>query len=289
MRREKLFSNAGLYPFIVESNVLLHREAIDNGRQLLVQLFKKWKQERTVHVLDLACGGEPVAIAKIMESFPDRNFHYTGIDINPDQVALALSSFKFPNNVVDVNISEGNAWDFHAAAPGQKYDVIFMGLNLHHGTPDEINYLASRISDLIADDGIFLNHDCFRPDDQAYLRRPDYNPENADESFQLLNSGTLSSIEALPFAINELASGTAEPNWRKRYRQCLSATATERGGDGAGIESMNQHVNLRDYPISLQEFRSIFESHGFEVNTLRYNTGEPMAEFIALATASKLK
>ncbi|HEY9053101.1 MAG TPA: class I SAM-dependent methyltransferase [Gammaproteobacteria bacterium] len=289
MRREKLFSNAGFYPFIVESNVLLHREAIDNGRHLLQQLLKKWAAERTVHVLDLACGGEPVAIARIMKSFPDRRFHYTGIDINPDQVSLARSSFKFPNNVVDVKINEGNAWDFHPEEPGRKYDVIFMGLNLHHGTPEEIHYLATRISDLLSDDGIFINHDCFRPDKEPYLRRPDYHPENLEESFKLLNSETLSSVDALPVAINELPGGTAEPDWRKRYRQCLSSTATQRGGDSAGIESMNQHVNQRDYPISLQEFRSIFESNGFEVNALRYDTRELMGEFIAMAVASKLK
>lgn len=287
MRREKLFSNAGFYPFIVESNVLLHREAIDYGRQLFERLLTKRAPEQAVHVLDLACGGEPVAIAKIMGSFPDRCFHYTGIDINPDQVALALSGFQFPGNVVDVKISEGNAWDFHVTEPGCKFDVIFMGLNLHHGTPEEINYLALRISHLIADDGIFINHDCFRPDNEPYLRRPDFNPENPDESFRLLNSETLESIDALSFVIDELPVGTIEPDWRRRYRQCLSATATERGGDGTGIESMNQHVNLRDYPVSLQEFRRIFEAAGFEVNTLRYDTREPMGEFIAMAVASR--
>ena len=63
--------------------------------------------------------------------------------------------------------------------------------------------------------------------------------------------------------------------------------ATERGGDKTGIESMNQHVNLRDYPISLQDFRQIFESVGFKVNTQRYHTQDPLGEFIAMAVASR--
>ena len=287
MRREKLFSNAGFYPFIVESNVLLHREAFDSGRRMFEQLMTKRAPERPVTVLDLACGGEPVVIAKIMESFPDRCFHYTGVDINPDQVEQARSVFKFPHNVAEVRINEGNAWDFRTAEPARKYDVIFMGMNLHHGTPEEIYYLATRIRDLLEDDGIFINHDCFRPDDQPYLRRPDYHPENPAESFQLLDWDVLSSISQPLFSINEIHGDTPEPGWRIRYRQSLSTTATERGGDQAGIESMNQHVNLRDYPISLQEFRKIFESVGFKVNTRRYNTQDPLGEFIAMAVAAR--
>ena len=287
MRREKLFSNAGFYPFIVESNVLLHREAFDSGRRMFEQLMTKRAPERPVTVLDLACGGEPVVIAKIMESFPDRCFHYTGVDINPDQVEQARSVFKFPDNVAKVRIIEGNAWDFRTAEPTRKYDVIFMGMNLHHGTPEEIHYLATRICYLLEDDGIFINHDCFRPDDQPYLRRPDYHPENPAESFQLLDWDVLSSISQPLFSINEIHGDTPEPGWRIRYRQSLSTTATERGGDQAGIESMNQHVNLRDYPISLQEFRKIFESVGFKVNTRRYNTQDPLGEFIAMAVAAR--
>ena len=286
MRREKLFSNDGFYPFIVESNVLLHREAIENGRQMVEQLLKNRTPERPVTVLDLACGGEPVVIAKIMEYFQERDFHYSGVDINPDQVEQARSVFKFPRNVVEVQVNEGNAWDFHTAEPARKYDVIFMGLNLHHGTPEEIHYLATRICDLLEDDGIFINHDCFRPDDQPYLRRPDYHPENPAESFHLLDKDLLSSVTQPSFTLNEMDSGSTEPDWRIRYRQSLDTTATQRGGDSAGIESMNQHVNLRDYPISLLEFRKIFEPLGFKVSTLHYDTRDPLGEFIAMAVAS---
>ena len=287
MRREKLFSHDGFYPFIVESNLLLHHEAIDSGRRLVELLLKNRPSDQPVTVLDLACGGEPVVIAKIMESFPDRCFHYTGIDINPDQVEQARSVFQFPDNVAEVRISEGNAWDFRSAEPSRKYDVIFMGLNLHHGTPEEIHYLATRIRDLLEDDGIFINHDCFRPNDQPYLRRPDSNPENPAESFQLLDKDVLSSVAEPSFTLDAIHSGANEPDWRIRYRQSLSTTAIERGGDKTGIESMNQHVNLRDYPISLHEFRKIFESVGFKVHTQRYNTPDPLGEFIAMAVASR--
>ncbi|MFW2371909.1 MAG: class I SAM-dependent methyltransferase [Gammaproteobacteria bacterium] len=287
MRREKLFSNDGFYPFIVESNVLLHREAIDLGRQMFERLLQTQTPDRPVSVLDLACGGEPVVIAKIMDSFQDRCFHYTGIDINPDQVELARSVFTFPDNVAEVQFIEANAWDVRAAEPDRKYDVIFMGLNLHHGTPEEIYYLATRIYDLLEYDGIFINHDCFRPDDQPYLRRPDCHPQNPHESFQLLDQDILASISQPSFSINEIHGGTTEPGWRIRYRQSLSTTATKRGGDRAGIESMDQHVKLRDYPISQQEFRKIFESLGFKVNTLRYNTKDPLGEFIAMAVATR--
>ncbi len=287
MRREKLFSNDGFYPFIVESNVLLHREAIDCGRHMFELLLKKRTPERPLTVLDLACGGEPIVIAKIMESFPDRCFHYTGIDINPDQVEQARSVFEFPKNVTEVRINEGNAWDFRTAEPALKYDVIFMGMNLHHGTPEEIHYLATRIVELLEDDGVFINHDCFRPDDQPYLRRPDSHPENPDESFQLLDKDVLSSITEPSFTLDEVDSAATEPDWRIRYRQSLSTTAIERGGNKTGIESMNQHVNLRDYPISLQDFHKIFESVGFKVNTQRYNSQDSLGEFIAMAVASK--
>ena len=287
MRREKLFSTDGFYPFIVDSNVLLHREAIDHGRLVAARLLQKRDPERPVYVLDLACGSEPVVMARIMAHFSGWQFHYTGIDINPDQVGQARTQFKFPDNVEYVSLVEGNAWDYHAAELSQKYDLIFMGLNLHHGTPEEVYYLATRIAQLIADGGMFMSHDCFRPDEQPYFRRPEVHPANPDESFQLLSSDILSSSSDLPFVVREISSRATEPGWRVRYRQCLSTTATERGGDSAGVESMNQHVQLRDYPISLQEFRNIFESLGFGVDAHRYDTREPVGEFIAMAVASK--
>ena len=287
MRREKLFSNHGFYPFIVDSNVLLHRQAVDQGRIAVERLLKQRDPQEPVHVLDLACGGEPVAIANIMAHFSDRRFHYTGVDINPDQIEQARSWFKFSHNVKQVILGEGNAWDFHPAESGRKYDLIFMGLNLHHGTPEEVYYLATRIDQLMANEGIFVNHDCFRPDHEPYFRRPDAHPDHPEASFQLLSRDLVSSHQALPFVLREVSNGAPEPEWRLRYRHSLSATATERGGDLAGIESMNQHVKLRDYPVSLQEFRAIFESLGFEVTTRRYDTRDPLGEFIAMAVAGR--
>lgn len=287
MRREKLFSKDGFYSFIVQSNALLHHEAVEYGRRVVAQLLALRGTDEPVSILDLACGGEPISIAEIMRHFPHQRFHYTGIDINPDQVEHARTRFIYPDNTEQVRVIEGNAWDLQASGLTDSYDIVFMGLNMHHGTPEEIYYLAAQLAVLIKDDGVFINHDWYRPDDQPYVRRPDHHPDDPAESFLLVSQEDLSAIAIPPVTTEETEAGACDALWRIRYREALRARLIECGGDVEGADATAQHVAMRDYPISVAEFRKIFEQVGFKVKALRYGNSDPVEAFSAMPIASR--
>ena len=199
MRREELFNRSGYYRFLLDSNALLHREATDVATEALKPVLGKHAVDKPVRVLDLACGGWPKAIAGVMTQFSSRTFEYTGIDINPDQVKLAAGLFEFPGNVIGVLILEGNAWDLEALGISGGYDLIFSGMNLHHGNPAEFLFLARQLRALLAPCGILFSHDVYRPDAQLYRRRPDANPDDPAESFRLIDAARIASAALPPF------------------------------------------------------------------------------------------
>lgn len=286
MRREKLFSKDGYYSFLVQSNALLHREATDYGQRVVQQLLALRTAAEPVRILDLACGGEPITISAIMRAFPEQHFDYTGIDINPDQVELARHHFHYPENTVRVEIIEGSAWDLLESGVTGQYDIIFMGLNLHHGTPEEVYYLALQLNEFLKDKGVFINHDWYRPDDQLYRRRPDHHPQNEADSFLLVGRERLTT-NTIPTVTEAEDNAEADPLWRCRYRKALRERLLANGGDTTGADSTYQHVALRDYPISITEFRKIFSQVGLRVRVLRYGERDPVEEYSAMPIATK--
>ena len=289
MRREKLFSKDGCYSRVLASNVLLHDEAVSYGAYVVKALLERLDPARTIRVLDLACGAEPVSIIKILNHFPDRRFSYTGIDINPDQVNYARHQFRFPDIIQEVNILEGNAWDPRSSIAPVQYDLIFMGLNLHHGTPEEIYYLATQLSAILDPHGVFISHDVYRPDDQVYQRRPEHHPQNSDESFRLLDAGHLAGIQLPEITAQESGSDTPMAQWRQDYNEVLHRSLIERGVGPECADSTYEHTTVRDYPISLADLRYIFEQadQDFHIKTLRYGHAQPMTNYIAMALVSK--
>ena len=104
MKNEKAFSKNGFYKFVLDSNLMLHQHVAAAGTQVLTDWLKSQPLQKQIPVLDLACGGEPVSISKMLNNFPQRIFHYTGIDINSDQIEHAKTQFKFPDNVKTINL-----------------------------------------------------------------------------------------------------------------------------------------------------------------------------------------
>lgn len=287
MRREKLFSKDGFYSRVIASNALLHNEAITQGRHVVACLSSNHPQEQPVKVLDLACGGAPVSIAAIMAAFPEYRFHYTGIDINPDQTSAAQNEFVFPDNVSNIKLIEGNAWAPCTAGLSEQYDIVYMGMNLHHGTPEEIFFLANQLVELIKPDGIFINHDWYRPDAQPYQRRPDCNPDNPTESFQLLEPSLLSSITIPELTTQEVSFDDSQSSWREIYNNALRQALIDKGAGIECAESTYRHVKQRDYPISTSEFISTFEQSGFKCKILNYGDSDPLMKYIFMPVATK--
>lgn len=290
MRKEKLFSKDGCYSRVVASNVLFHREAIIYGSQEIKTLLENDDSNNLIKVLDLACGAEPISITKMLSNFPDRNFNYTGIDINPDQVNFAQQHFQFPENIHDINVYEGNAWDPRSCPLEDQYDIIFMGLNLHHGTPEEVYYLATQISKLLKPQGIYLNHDVYRPNDQPYQRRPDHHPDNVNESFCLLEPTLIEGIVLPEVTHNELERNAPDPKWRLTYSELLRQNLIDQHAGVECSDSTYKHVTMRDYPISLNDFSYIFKQADNELNIkiIRYGDTHPLMDYIAMPVVTKL-
>lgn len=284
MRREALFSRSGFYGFLLKSNVLLHREATRDTIEAVKPIIKLYGKTQPVAVLDLACGGWPVAIADVMAAYPEITFHYTGIDINPDQVELAATTFPFPDNVTEKRLLEGNAWEFDRLDLEQTYPLIFSGMNIHHGTPDEVAYLGLQIKNYLRPGGRFISHDVYRPDNTPYLPRPAIIDSEAASLVdpQRLSTATLPGLNIDRQLVNH------EPDWRVDYLQRMRRTLLDRGADPDGAESTVRHMRSRDYPISTRELRHLMEGLGFQVWIHRYEkTAEPLGPFIATCVMTR--
>ena len=283
MRREALFSRSGFYGFVLKSNVLLHREATQDAIEAARPLLTGWDKNQPVAVLDLACGGWPQAIADVMAAYPGFSFHYTGVDINPDQVELASTAFPFPDNVIEKQLIEGNAWDLDRLNLAHSYPLIFSGMNLHHGSLQEMAFLGRQLKRHLMPGGCFISHDVYRPDNTPYLPRPviiDGETSSLVDSRNLRAAG-LDDLESNEQAIND------EPDWRIDYLDRMHRTLLERGADPVGAASTVAHMRSRDYPISTREFGHLMEKLGFEVQVHRYDdSAEPLGPYIASCVIS---
>jgi SAM-dependent methyltransferase len=283
MRREELFSRSGFYGFVLQSNVLLHREAVSAAVAAFEPVLAERPRDEAVAVLDLACGGWPVTVSEVMEAFPAYRFAYTGIDINPDQVALASAGFVFPDNVVEARVLEGNAWDLEGLDLAASYPLVYSGMNLHHGTPEEIRFLGLQLRRRLAPGGVFFSHDVYRPEGEPYLRRP---AVIEGEASWLVDPARLEALgpSGVPAAAEEARK---RPGWRTAYVEAMRRGLIGRGADPEGAESTARHMRSRDYPISTRELRAIMGGLGFRVTARRYDEGDgPLGPYVASCVVS---
>jgi SAM-dependent methyltransferase len=285
VRREELFNRSGNYRFLLDSNVLLHREATAAATEVLRSALDERGSVEPLKVLDLACGGWPLAIAGVMAAVPEQAFEYTGVDINPDQVELAATLFEFSANVEPVRVLEGNAWDLGPLEICGEYDLIFSGMNLHHGNPQELLYLAEQLRGLLARGGLLISHDVYRPESQPYRRRPDRNPDNPAESFRLVDPRRFPASGDPLLDLPE-DPNPGEPRWRRDYLETMGRTLLARGGDAVGTESTVAHMRQRDFPVSTRELSKILSLAGLRTHVRRFDdSGEPLAPYVACCFA----
>ena len=180
-----------------------------------------------------------------------------------------------------MQIIEGNAWDLQPLHLAGGYRLVFSGMNLHHGTPEEISYLASQLRTLMQPDGLFFSHDVYRPDNLPYRRRPTLNPEDAGEVMALVEPGRLAEVQLPAYRICE-DRGSGDPVWRRDYIERMRRMLIDRGGGEAGVDSTTRHMRQRDFPLSVDEFRSIFERLGYRVRAHRYSESDgPLGPYVA--------
>ena len=243
MRHETVFNKGGAYRYIVERDLLLHQEAMQTVHQVLKKWAEAHPQQATIRVLDLACGGAPIIIAKAMGEFSDRRFDYLGVDINHDQVESARD-FNFSPNT-RATLKEADCWELDALIDQGPFDIVFIGLNTHHAVPEELRYLAKQLRRLLSKDGAFINFDFFRPKKFPYLRRPD---------------GTPNPHEPL--------------GWRKEFVQTYENVMKQHGMSKKMITETIQHVTERDYPVAAEDWVEILQQTGFNAQIYTYK-GSP--------------
>lgn len=279
MRRESTFNKGGTYEFGIGKNLALHREAAATGIEVVAQYFSDHPPNKTtLTVLDLACGGQPLIISKIMDWFSSYAFEYTGVDINPDQVETCRR-FSFSKNVEVKLILEGNAWDLEALPLDQMWDVCFIGLNTHHGTPEEIFCLAKQIFDHLKKGGLFLNHDVFRPAEHPYLRRPGPAQFIPDEKLQRAS---------FPSAHLSRFQGRGSNGWRENWLSGYKSFMKKLGATEAMAEEGIRHMREWDYPISAEEMKEILRGVGFRSFVHSYTTSHhPFYNFYGMVAGYK--
>jgi SAM-dependent methyltransferase len=278
MRREKAFSKDGFYMFVLEANIMLHKNVVRYGLETLSEWLSQRKFDHPVKLLDLACGGAPVSVSAMMEGCPDYQFHYTGIDINPDQIEAA-KKFPFPKNVVDVELIEANAWELTNLE--SRFDVLFTGMNLHHGTPEEIHCLFLQCKEKLVENGLFINHDFYRPPGTTYIRRPQVNPLDSTDSFAMISNETLKAYPDLKKHIEEAKSNSE--NWKVGFLDRYQVALRDKGADEVGIQEVVAHVSGRDFPLSVQEVSEVAKLSGFKLKHIDLQAErEPLGEFFCL-------
>ncbi len=284
MRQEAFFSGDSPYDVLVRGNVLLHREAARKLARRLQAVLDRRPAGSAIRLLDLACGGVPSTMAAAMHGSPERAFHYVGVDINKEQVEKA-GRFPFADNV-EPEILEGSAWDLQSLSSLAPFDLIFVSLNWHHGTPEEIWFMACQAHALLAADGRLVNHDCYRPDDAPHVSRPETGDEDGElSSMALVEVATLEAAEVPAFDIEALPAG-AETEWRSDLIARLERGYLEHGGDDAGARILTAHSTRRDFPVSVADACGILRAAGFEVSVDRYERKDgPLADYLAMLTA----
>ena len=164
------------------------------------------------------------------------------------------------------------------------YDLIFSGMNLHHGTPEEVCYLATQLWNRLRPGGLFISHDTFRPDDTPYAPRPRIidGETSALVSRSVLDAANLPDLEIIA------ETGGNTPYWRADYVDRMQRALLAKKAELAGVESSIAHMRSRDFPISMAELKAIMYAQGFDLLIKRYdNTDEPMGPYVALCIASK--
>ena len=305
MKRERVFSKNGGYELCLDTNALMHRESAELGIGVLKKIlanyadddrssieYSKNNDSSTLHVLDLACGGLPVTLADILAHFTEQQFSYTGIDINHDQTENLLNQFEFSVNVIDIKTITGTAWDLsdNKVKPHlrQQYDIIFSGFNFHHGTPEELYFLAQQLHELLDPRGVFFNVDEYRPNDTNYVRRPNESLDDSTESYLMVDP---EKIKANAYFSNIVEANFEEaPQWKQRLLKTFRTVLLNGGGESTVVESLIEHVRKRDYPVSASEASQIFKEVGFIAKAdyhNKYYPDVPLAQYFAMLVATK--
>ena len=157
-----------------------------------------------------------------------------------------------------IRVLNGNAWTLDSLKLGERFDVVFSGLNFHHATPEELVFLAGELKPLCAADAIILSHDLYRPEATSYVRRPAIHPDGPIESLELI-PGLKSNFTQK----SDHENTGNENNWRDEFLQRYKNHLADLEISKEKASAILKHVSERDYPLSGDEVAHIFSEVGF--------------------------
>lgn len=279
------FGRSQAYSDVVLRNTSTHREAVAEA----VQVFGEWQNSRGVkslRFLDLACGDSPVVPYALAKRFSELEFLYEGVDISPLQIKRA-KHFEAPLNMRERNLREGDAWDLRPLE-GQKFDVIYTGLNLHHGTPEELAFTLEGMKAILKPDGLLMIHDVFRPErlvgqPLAYLRRPDFLKE---ASLRMVREDLISQEHRRRALEVVRSEEKAAFDWRLGFMRDYEANMERVAMTGAAQAMVRRHVLDNDYPLSISEMRDLMSQTGFLAQGRYFSSLHPVGDYFGFIVAS---
>ena len=143
----EFFDGWSLYKRIVDNDYLCHRSA----KRALCEWFDGF--DRPFSFLDLGCGDAAFS-AEILSGRPVSS--YTGMDLSP--VALDLAMENTRRLMTPVSLVSGDFLTGIAALPAD-YDVIYIGLSLHHLSRGEKEFFFGELRRRVAPGGALLVYD----------------------------------------------------------------------------------------------------------------------------------
>ena len=147
----EFFNGWSLYRRIVDNDYLYHRSA----REALAAWLDEWVKDsnRSFSFLDLGCGDAAFS-ARILKGRSVTS--YTGMDLSP--VALDLARENTAEIAAPISLIPGDFMLEIGTLPSS-YDIIYIGLSLHHLSRQEKEYFFGELRRKISPGGAVLIFD----------------------------------------------------------------------------------------------------------------------------------
>ena len=147
----EFFNGWSLYRRIVDNDYLYHQAV----REALCVWLDAWVNQgnRPFSFLDLGCGDAEFS-SGILKGRPLRS--YTGIDLSP--VALELAANNTRELLAPCRLEAGDFITSVSTLP-ESYDIIYIGLSLHHLSRSEKEYFFGELSRKLQPGGFLLVFD----------------------------------------------------------------------------------------------------------------------------------
>lgn len=269
------FFSLGTYTPVVTKNTSMHHEAMEALGKLTDSYFNR---EAPIRFLDIACGGQPVTPHFLIRN-THSSFKYTGVDIDPNQIQAA-QAYLFEDCKISTRFLVGDGWNLGEIPElvEDRFDIVFTGLNLHHGTPEEIYYALLSIKQKMLPGALLLIHDEFRPSEETYFRRPEHGPSG--RSLQLVDHQRLASVSSLEIPESII-------DWRNPFLTTYRENLERVGITGEIAQKVIDHISEYDYALSLDEMTAILKKLGFQVISQSFgSTSHPVGMYFGIMMAT---